>query len=150
MAIQIFKAQANESTAQRLGRWLLGTTMVFAGISHLTFARRAFRAQVPKFVPDLLPVTVDQVVVWSGVTEITMGAALVLLPRQKKVIGRTLGAFYLAILPGNIAQWKHHRSAFGLDTDQKRFWRLFAQPLPIVLALWSTGALDRLRQRRSK
>ena len=51
MAIGIWKAQPGESGAQRLARWVLGGTMVVAGLSHLTFARRAFRAQVPEFVP---------------------------------------------------------------------------------------------------
>jgi hypothetical protein len=35
----------------RLARTALGSLLVFAGISHLTFARRAFRAQVPDWVP---------------------------------------------------------------------------------------------------
>ena len=149
MTIEAFRPQPQESAAKRVGRWAMGAAMVVAGISHLTFARRAFRKQVPRFVPEMLPLTVDEVVVWSGVAEITMGAALFLLPRQRRVLGWTLAAFYVAILPGNIAQWKHHRSAFGLDTDRKRFWRLFAQPVPVVWALWSTGALDGRRLPRS-
>ncbi len=145
MDIEIFKAQPDDSTAKQVGRLLMGTAMVFAGISHLTFARRAFRKQVPRFATELSPLTVDQIVVWSGVVEITMGAALILLPRQRRVIGWILAGFYVAIFPGNIAQWKHNRSAFGLDTDEKRFLRLFAQPLLIGGALWSTGALDDVR-----
>ncbi len=148
MEMEVFKAQPQQSFAQRIGRRLMGATMVLAGISHLTFARRAFRKQVPRFVPELFPLSVDQVVVWSGVVEIAMGAALLFLPRQRKLLGWTLGAFYIAILPGNIAQWQHHRSAFGLDTDAKRFGRLFAQPLLVASALWSTGALDRARKQR--
>ena len=126
----------------------MGATMIFAGVSHLTFARRAFRKQVPRFVPKLFPLSVDEVVVWSGVLEIAMGAALILLPRQRTILGFTLGAFYIAILPGNIAQWQHRRTAFGLDTDSKRFGRLFAQPLLVAWALWSTGAWDDLRRHR--
>jgi uncharacterized membrane protein len=121
--------------------------MVFAGISHLTFARRAFRAQVPQFVPKLLPVTVDEVVVWSGVVEISVGAALLLFPRQRRPLGWALAALYVGIFPGNIAQWQHHRSAFGLDTDGKREARLFGQPLLVAWALWSTGALGSREER---
>ena len=142
MGIDIWKAQPGESVAQRVGRWVLGGTMVFAGTSHLTFARRAFRAQVPKFVPELVPLTVDQVVVWSGVVEMAMGASLLLLPRQRKVLGWVLGSFYVAILPGNVAQWTHHRNAFGLNTDAKRLARLFGQPALVAVALWATGATE--------
>ena len=148
MAIQIFKTQVRESAAQRLARWMLSGMMIFAGTSHLTFARRAFRAQVPEFVPEMLPLTVDQVVVWSGLVEVAMGASLVLLPRQKKVVGVVLGTFFVAIVPGNVAQWKHHRDAFGLNTDARRLWRLSAQPLLVAWALWSTGALDQANKRR--
>ncbi len=148
MAIKIFEPQPQETTAQRMARWAMGGTMVFAGLSHLTFARRAFRKQVPRFVPNVTPLTVDQVVVGSGIVEMSMGASLVLLPQHRKALGWVLGAFYVAILPGNIAQWQHHRTAFGLDTDRKRFLRLFGQPLLVALALWSTGALDRTRTRQ--
>ncbi|RUP85312.1 hypothetical protein D8M38_04225 [Kocuria sp. HSID17582] len=65
-------------------RTALGGFLAFAGVSHLTFARDEFQAQVPEFVP--------------------------------------------------------------LDTDTKRFVRLFFQPVLIAAALWSTGALrDRRR-----
>ncbi len=142
MPVDIFSTQSRESTWQRNGRWLLGAAMVFAGISHLTFARRAFRKQVPQFVPEILPVSIDQVVVWSGVVEISAGSALLLLPQQRKALGWILASLFIAIFPGNLAQWRHHRSAFGLDTDTKRFLRLLGQPGLVALALWSTGALE--------
>lgn len=103
---------------------------------------------MPEFVPEMLPLTVDQVVVWSGVVEMAMGASLILFPRQRRAVGLVLGTFFVAILPGNVAQWKHHRDGFGLNTDSKRFWRLFAQPLPMVWVLWSTGILDEAKRRR--
>ncbi len=52
----------------------LGGMLVFAGISHLTFARRDFRAQVP----DWVPLGKDDTVLASGVAEIALGASLVL------------------------------------------------------------------------
>ncbi len=127
------------STAQDAARIALGLTLMFAGTSHLTFARKAFKAQVPPWIP-LKP---DTVVLESGVVEITLGAALVALPGQKQLVGRIAGAFFTAIFPGNIAQYTHRRSAFGLDTDGKRLARLFFQPALIAWALWSTGALSR-------
>ena len=130
------------TTAQDAARLALGTMLVGAGTSHLTFLREPFKAQVPTWVP-LDP---DTVVLLSGVTEIALGSALLGLPRQKALVGWIAGAFFTAIFPGNIAQYTHRRSAFGLDTDAKRFARLFFQPLLIGWALWSTGALKRKRQ----
>lgn len=128
-----------ESTPQKLGRIALGAVMVFAGVSHLTFAREEFRAQVPEFVP--LPT--DVTVLASGGVEITLGAAMILARNKRALVGLLLAAFFVAIFPGNIAQWVHHRDAFGLNSDRARFVRLFFQPVLIVWALWSTGACRR-------
>lgn len=116
-------------------RVVLGALLTFAGISHLTFARKDFQAQVPEWVP----LEKDTTVVLSGGVEITLGLALVLLARQKKWTGLTAALFFLAVFPGNLSQYAHNRSAFGLDTDQKRFIRLFFQPFLIAWALWAAG-----------
>ena len=50
-----------------------------------------------------------------------------------------LAAFYTAIFPGNIAQYAERRSAFGLDTDRKRFIRLLLQAPLIAAALHAAG-----------
>ncbi|WP_404311564.1 hypothetical protein LG314_09380 [Agrococcus terreus] len=122
-----------------LARVALGGALVLAGISHLTIARRDFRAQVPDAVVELGPLDEDGVVLASGVVEIALGSALVLAPRGiRPLVGRTAAAFFTAVFPGNVAQWLHHRDAFGLDTDERRFGRLFLQPVLIAWALWST------------
>lgn len=121
-------------TAVRLA---LGTALTWAGISHLTVARDEFQAQVPEFVP-LDP---DATVLASGLAEITLGSALVLLRRRQATVGWVVAAFFVAVFPGNLAQWLHRRDGFGLDTDQKRFARLFFQPVLIGLTLWATNAL---------
>ncbi len=120
-------------TVARLG---LGAVLLLAGTSHLTFAREEFRAQVPGWVP----VGEDAVVLGSGVVEITLGAALVAAPRRHRAtVGWLAAAFFVAIFPGNIAQYVTHTDAFGLDSDAKRLARLPFQ-VPLVLgALWSTG-----------
>jgi hypothetical protein len=41
----------NEKTVRNVARIMLGGTLVVAGISHLTFARKSFRAQVPDWIP---------------------------------------------------------------------------------------------------
>lgn len=123
------------STVPRtIGRIFLGSALVFAGVSHLTFAREEFQAQVPDFVP-LDP---DVTVLASGVVEIGLGAALLVARKRRGLVGVIAAVFFVAVFPGNIAQWVEHRDAFGLDTDMKRFVRLFFQPVLIVLALWST------------
>ena len=132
-----------ETTAQKIGRVALGAIMVFAGIGHLTFAREEFQAQVPAWVP--LPP--DVTVLASGVVEIALGASMILLARRRVVVGLLLAAFFVAIFPGNIAQWMNHRDAFGLTSDRARFIRLFFQPVLIAWALWSTGAWQAIRAR---
>lgn len=119
-------------------RWLLAGGMVFAGLSHLFWARREFQAQVPDLVTDALPIDKDAVVVASGAVEIMLGAALVVLPKERRRIGAILAAFFVAVFPGNIAQATQKRAAFGLDSDGARIARLFFQPLLVCGALWST------------
>lgn len=119
-------------------RWLLAGAMVFAGLSHLFWARREFQAQVPDLVTEVLPIDKDAVVVASGAVEIMLGGALVALPRSRRRIGAILAAFFVAVFPGNIAQAADRRSAFGLDSDAARITRLLFQPVLVAWALWST------------
>lgn len=134
---------AAETTAQRIGRIALGAAMTFAGVGHLTFARQEFAAQVPTW----MPVPTDLIVLASGVVEIALGLAMLLMTHRRAVIGLLLAAFFVVIFPGNIAQWLHHRDAFGLNSDRARFLRLFFQPVLIAWALWCTGAWRLLRRR---
>ena len=137
---KLFSTPRRTSTAQDVARIGLGLTLVLAGASHLTFARKPFRAQVPKW----MPLDEDAVVLLSGIGEIALGTTLLATPkRYRQVAGCAAAGFFAAIFPGNIAQYRHHRDAFGLDTDEKRFGRLFFQPALIAWALWSTGAVDR-------
>ena len=81
------------------------------------------------------------------VVEIGLGLSMLLLKGENRVrLGFGLATFFVAIFPGNWAQYKHHRSELGLDTDRKRFVRLFFQPVLIGAALWSTGAWKVLRK----
>lgn len=129
----------DEKTVKKIARICLGGTLIFAGISHLTFARKAFRAQVP----DWVPLDIDKTVVYSGIAEISLGSALVLTDEaHQQTIGRIAAAFFVAVFPGNISQYVNRRSAFGLDTDRRRFARLFFQPLLVLWALKSTDGKD--------
>ncbi len=124
---------------------LLGFALTSAGISHLTTARAEFQAQVPTW----LPLDADFVVIASGVVEIALGLALITLWRYRAWVGLVTAAFFIAIFPGNISQWLNGIDAFGLDTDQARFTRLFFQPVLVLWAIFATGA-NRLLGKRSK
>jgi uncharacterized membrane protein len=129
-------AQRPLGTARLIGRLVLGAFLAFAGISHLTFGREEFLAQVPGWVPA----NGDTVVLASGVVEIGLGGALLVLPRWRVPIGWLTAAFFVAVFPGNISQYATHTDAFGLDSDGARAVRLVFQPVLVVWALWSTGA----------
>lgn len=128
---------------QDVVRVLMGAALVFAGVAHLTWARSAFLAQVPGWVP----VDADLVVVLSGFVEIGLGASLALLARHRVVLGWVAAAFFVAVFPGNVSQFVDGDAAFGLDSDLARGVRLLFQPVLVVLALWSTGAWTTWRAR---
>lgn len=68
-----------------------------------------------------------------------LGSALVLANEEhQELVGQIAAAFFVAVFPGNISQYTHRRSAFGLDTDEKRLARLFFQPALVYWALKST------------
>lgn len=117
-------------------RLLLGAALIFAGISHLSFARKEFRAQVPNWIP----LKKDDTVIYSGFAEIALGVALIAVPKkQRATMGKITAGFFAAVFPGNIAQYTHHRTAFGLNSDNQRLARLAFQPLLITWALASTN-----------
>ncbi|MDN3658076.1 hypothetical protein QWZ08_20660 [Ferruginibacter paludis] len=130
---------------QKIARVMLGTFMVLAAAGHMTFQRAAFQAQVP----DWIPMSKDLVVLLSGVVELLLGLAMIFWKKERVRVGIALTIFYVLIFPGNIAQYVNGVNAFGLDTDAKRLTRLFFQPLLVLWALWSTGALKALLKRRA-
>ncbi|WAC39015.1 MauE/DoxX family redox-associated membrane protein [Pedobacter sp. SL55] len=111
------------SIFQKSARILLGTFMVLAGIGHLTFQRKEFQAQVPNWVP----LHKDTTVVLSGIAEIMLGLAMLLIVKQRPKVGIVLALFFVAVFPGNVAQYLNQRDAFGLNTDRLRLLRLFFQ-----------------------
>jgi uncharacterized membrane protein len=131
-----------EPRGRAVARWLLGGVLLVAGAGHLTTQREEFQAQVPEWVP----VDDDVVVLASGVVELALGAALILVRRQRVAVGLVVAGFFIAVFPGNVAQWREGTDAFGLDTDSKRFIRLLFQPLLVVWALWATGAMRVFRR----
>ena len=138
--------QKTSRTVQTVLRILLGLFLVFVGTTHLTVARAEFLAQVPTW----LPVNADLVVILSGIAEIALGLALIFLSKQRVLVGLAAATFFVLIFPGNISQYINRIDAFGLNTDQARFVRLFFQPVLVIWALWATGAWRALFTRKAK
>ena len=132
--------------ARLIARIVLGLALASAGISHLGSARQEFRAQVPEW----LPLDADFVVLASGVVEIVLGLALIVLFRWKAWVGVAAALFFIAIFPGNISQFVNGIDAFGLDTDEARGIRLLFQPLLVLWALWSTGGWALIKRQVAK
>ena len=141
--------QPHEKTSiiQNIFRILLGSFMLYAGYSHLTFNRIDFQAQVP----DWVPLSKDLVVILSGIVEILLGFGMVFWSKQRVKVGLALALFYILIFPGNISQYLNGTDAFGaLNSDKARLIRLFFQPVLIAWALWSTGAWTAWRNRKKR
>lgn len=127
---------------QTVLRILLGAILLYSGISHLTWNKTAFLAQVPNILPFAPSVTV----LLSGIAEIVLGAALIVLPKFKAAAGMLTAIYFVAIFPGNVAQYMNGIDSFGLNSDQSRLIRLFFQPVLILWALWSAGAFRSLKE----
>lgn len=119
-------------------RWLLAALLITAGASHLTWGRRGYRITVPDWATQVLRTDKDMIVVSSGAVEIMLGTALFVLPADRTKVGAIVAAFFIAVLPGNVHQWRTGRSAPLMRTDRSRFMRLLLQPPLVAWALWST------------
>jgi uncharacterized membrane protein len=133
---------------QNIFRVLLGSIMLYIGIAHLSFKRIEFQAQVPTWLTTNEGM-MDLVVLISGYIEIAFGILMILGGKLKIKTGIALGIFYVLIFPGNINQYINEIDSLRLDSDNKRLIRLFFQPLLVLWAFWSTGALKYLK-RKSK
>jgi uncharacterized membrane protein len=129
---------------RNMGQVILGIALTYAGTTHLTSSRQEFQAQVPTW----LPIDADFVVIASGIVEIVLGLALLILWRYRSQVGLIVAIFFILIFPGNINQYVNGIDAFGLDTDQARLTRLFFQPVLVIWALWSTGSWQIIKRLR--
>lgn len=135
---------------RRIARWILALALGAVGVLHFT-ATRGFRVVVPDWATRVTRLDKNRIVILSGVAEVALAGALVALPRNRRAVGLATAAFFIAVFPGNVHQWRTGRSTPGLDTDARRFGRLFLQPLLVAWALWATDGkrLDRRRRRRT-
>jgi uncharacterized membrane protein len=114
-------------------RLTLAAFLATAGVGH--FLRPdEFLQQVPPYLP-----APELLVAVSGVVELGLALALVALPRHRRLVSLLVALLFLAVLPGNIAQYTEARDAFGLDSDAARLARLALHPL---LWLWAFAAGD--------
>ncbi|WP_137843884.1 hypothetical protein [Microbacterium sp. 2FI] len=127
------------SVLRLISRLLLALLLIVAGVSHLTWGRRGYRIVVPDWATRMLRTDKDMIVVASGAVEVMLGAAIVALPRDRTRVGMIVAAFFVAVFPGNVHQWRTGREAPMLRTDRARFIRLLLQPLLVAWALWSTA-----------
>jgi uncharacterized membrane protein len=126
-------AISRQRPARMLLRLALAGFLGVAGVGHF-LAPEAFLAQVPPYLP-----APRLLVAISGAVELALAAALILLPSRRYAVSLAVLIFFLAVLPGNIAQYTEARDAFGLTTDTARLWRVLLSPL---LWIWATAAGD--------
>ncbi|KKX98946.1 DoxX family protein [Microbacterium sp. Ag1] len=121
-----------------VARWILAVALGAIGVGHF-LSTRGFRVVVPDWATRLTRLDKDTIVIASGAAEIALAAGLLVLPKGRRRIGWATAAFFVAVMPGNVHQWRTKRSTPGLDTDARRLGRLFLQPLLVLWALWSTS-----------
>ena len=135
------------NTFQNIIRILLGLIMIYIGIGHLTFLQIDFQAQVPTWLTKRTKL-IDLIIITSGIIEIILGILMVVGGKLKVKAGIFLAIFYVLIFPGNINQYVNEIDAFSLNTDKSRFIRLLFQPILVLLALFSSGGLRFLKNRK--
>ena len=118
-----------------VARYLLIALLVAAGASHLSWGRRGYRIVVPDWATRLLRTDKDTIVLLSGAVELVLGAVVAAAPTRSTAAA--VAAFFVAVCPGNVHQWRTGRSAPLMRTDRARFIRVLLQPLLVVWALWA-------------
>ena len=117
-----------------LARWILALALGAIGIVHFV-STRGFRVVVPDWATKATRLDKDAIVIASGAAEVALAVGLLALPKERRRMGFATAAFFVAVFPGNVHQWRTRRSTPGLDTEARRFGRLFLQPLLVLLSL---------------
>lgn len=132
-----------------LARWILALALGAIGIVHFV-STRGFRVVVPDWATKATRLDEDAIVIASGAAEVALAVGLLALPKERRRMGFATAAFFVAVFPGNVHQWRTRRSTPGLDTEARRFGRLFLQPLLVLWALWSTAEPAPARRRPAR
>ncbi|CAN7336318.1 putative membrane protein [Microbacterium foliorum] len=132
-----------------LARWILALALGAIGIVHFV-STRGFRVVVPDWATKATRLDKDAIVIASGAAEVALAVGLLALPKERRRMGFATAAFFVAVFPGNVHQWRTRRSTPGLDTEARRFGRLFLQPLLVLWAVWSTAEPAPARRRPAR
>jgi uncharacterized membrane protein len=132
-----------------LARWILALALGAIGIVHFV-STRGFRVVVPDWATKATRLDKDAIVIASGASEVALAVGLLALPKERRRMGFATAAFFVAVFPGNVHQWRTRRSTPGLDTEARRFGRLFLQPLLVLWAVWSTAEPAPARRRPAR
>lgn len=127
-------------------RIFLGFFLIFAGYMHTTAASSEYALIIPSFLSNYA----DSIVLVSGIIEIILGLALIFLVKYTAFTGWMVAIFLVLIFPANIYQYINEINAFGMNDDNARLSRLFVQPIFILWALISTGALRAYKRSKNK
>lgn len=123
--------------ARNIGRYLLATFYVFAGVAHIQNPGM-FLAITPAWVP-----APEFVILATGICEIAGGIALAFVPRLRYAAGIALAAYAVCVFPANI---NHALNNIAMNGGQMSWWyhgpRLAFQPVFVWWALWAGRVID--------
>lgn len=117
---------SNLSINQRI----VAAAFSFAGIMHFVIPK-TYEA----IVPDYIPISAHDAVLYSGVAELAGGIGVV-LPQTRRAAGFGLIALLIAVFPANVHMAISPEQIKGLDTRRVPRWALWARlPLQFVM-IW--------------
>jgi uncharacterized membrane protein len=122
------------TTSQRA----LAVFFTVAGVMHFVIPR-SYEATVP----DYVPISPRDAVVYSGVAEIA-GALAVIPPATRGVARWWLIGLLIAVFPANVHMAVNPEQIKGLDLDPTRRWALWARlPCQPLMVWWVWRATAR-------
>ena len=115
---------------------IYGVSFILIGLSHLREPQK-FVDIVPSYLPYAL-----FLVYLTGIMEIAGGIGII-YPETRKITGRLLVIFLIAVFPANIYMWTHDIAFNGTKlTTAQHVLRAFIQIFLIFMALFLSGDLS--------
>jgi uncharacterized membrane protein len=109
----------------------LAAFFTFAGVMHFVIPK-----QYEATVPEYIPISARDAVVYSGYAEIA-GALAVIPPATRDLARWWLIALLVAVFPANVHMAVNPEQIRGLDLDRIPRWALWARlPLQPLMILW--------------
>ncbi|MDQ3990567.1 MAG: hypothetical protein M3291_15510 [Actinomycetota bacterium] len=137
VALLAWSVGTRTGTWRDRGRWGLTVLLVVAGSAHLVNPL-PFLQHLPPVVPGRA-----FLVAATGVIEIGLGAALLGPARWRRVVGRVVAVYFVAIFPANVYVAVAGADVDGLPGGAYPWLRLPLQIMLISWALWCTMADDK-------